>query len=248
VSYQPRFEEIFESVVLDNILAIVARDFKAGLDYFYPVVAAGVPLLDAAVARPIGTTVLHMDGFTTRPAAGDSFTIAGDPQLYEVVGATALVGTDSDVTFRPGLKVAIAAVDGNEVVTFSGLPDIAQRTLGNFIRLSLPALAIEPDRGGGDEAADGSHEAEQLKVTLYLAVEDADATETVRKLVKYSRALRAVLKTAATADFIANVPPNKVFGLTRELSWQYGQLSKDATRGMWMKPATFELVLKYSER
>lgn len=166
-AYTPRFEEIFESVVLDNILAIVARDFKGALDYYY------------------------------------------------------------------------ATED---------LPDFAQKTLGNFIRLALPALAIEPSRGGGDESADGSHEGEQLKVTLYLAVEDADPTETVRKLVKYSRTLRAVLKTATTADFIANVPANKVFALSRELSWQYGQISKNADSGTWMKPATFELVLKYSER
>lgn len=74
--------------------------------------------LDDSSSRPVGTTTLHMDGLSTAPAAGDIFTIAGDTQTYVVVSSTALVGSDSDVTFSPGLKVAIPAADGNEVVTF----------------------------------------------------------------------------------------------------------------------------------
>lgn len=81
-------------------------------------VAAGTPLLDDAAARAVGVKTLHMDGLTTAPGAGDIFTIAGDEQTYVVMSSTALVGTDTDVTFEPGLKVAIPAVDGNEVVTF----------------------------------------------------------------------------------------------------------------------------------
>lgn len=80
--------------------------------------AAGTALLDDSAARAVGIKALHMDGFTTKPSAGDIFTIAGDTQTYTVVSATDLVGTDSDVTFEPGLKVAIPAVDGNEAVTF----------------------------------------------------------------------------------------------------------------------------------
>ena len=74
--------------------------------------------LDDSVARAVGLKVLHMDGLTTAPAEGDVFTIAGDSQTYVVVSSTALAGTDSDVTFEPGLKVAIPAADGNEAVTF----------------------------------------------------------------------------------------------------------------------------------
>lgn len=82
--------------------------------------------LDDSAARAAGTKTLHMDGLTTAPAAGDVFTIAGqyrngvdgDLQTFVVVSSTALVGTDSDVTFEPGIPIAIAAVDGNEAVTF----------------------------------------------------------------------------------------------------------------------------------
>lgn len=79
---------------------------------------AGTIALDDTVARAVGIKTLHMDGFSVKPSPGDVFTIAGDTQTYTVISATTLVGTDSDVTFEPGLKVAIPAADGNEVVTW----------------------------------------------------------------------------------------------------------------------------------
>lgn len=79
---------------------------------------AGTIALDDSAARPLGTKTLHMDGFSVKPSVGDIFTIAGDSQTYTVTASTTLAGTDSDVSFEPGLKVAIPAVDGNEVVTF----------------------------------------------------------------------------------------------------------------------------------
>jgi hypothetical protein len=98
---------------------------KFGLDWFYDQAvpthttgAAGTALLDDTVARAVGLKTLHMDGFTTKPSVGDVFTIAGDTQTYVVTASTTLVGTDSDVSFEPGLQVAIPAADGNEAVTF----------------------------------------------------------------------------------------------------------------------------------
>lgn len=167
MTYTPRFQEIFESVVLDNILAIVKRDMKSALDYFY---------------------------------ASDN------------------------------------------------LLDFAQRTLGNFIRESLPAFAVEVDRGADNESADGSYVGPQLRLFLYVAVGDADPTETTRKLEKYMRAVRSILKTASTADYMAGITAPTIGALVRDLSWQYGEISKNANLGLWMKPATFELVLKYIER
>lgn len=80
--------------------------------------AAGTVLVDDAAAVAVGVTSIHMDGFTTKPEAGDVFTIAGDSQTYTVVSSTTLVGTDSDVTFQPPLKVALPTGDNNEAVTF----------------------------------------------------------------------------------------------------------------------------------
>lgn len=98
---------------------------KFGFDWLYDqqmpthtTGAAGTPLLDDTVARALGIKTLHMDGYTTKPSVGDVFTIAGDSQTYVVTASTALVGTDSDISFEPGLKKAIPAADGNEAVTF----------------------------------------------------------------------------------------------------------------------------------
>ncbi len=80
--------------------------------------AAGTVLLDDSAARAVGIKTLHMDGYTTKASVGDIFTIAGQTQTYTVTSCTDLAGTDADVTFEPGLQVAIPAADGNEAVTF----------------------------------------------------------------------------------------------------------------------------------
>lgn len=247
MTWTAKYQETFESVVLDNILAIVKRDFKSAIDYYYPLTAAGTPRLDDSAARPIGTTTLHMDGFTVKPADGDHFTITGDTQVYKVESATTLVGTDSDVTFAPGLKIAIPAVDGNEVVTFTGLPDLT-RTLGDFanFREHMPSLALEPGDGGGE--AEDHFENLALKVNLYMAVEDEDPTDCLRKLMKYVRTLRAVLKSAPLSDLTTGISPNYTFGIIPDLSWQYFIMGKDAQRGTWARNVKVELSLKYSER
>jgi hypothetical protein len=131
-------------------------------------------------------------------------------------------------------------------VTFSGLPDLT-RTLGDFanFRGSLPALAIEPNSGGGEE---GDHfENLSLKVNLYMAVEDADPTDCLRKLLKYVRTLRAVLKSAPISDYTSGISPNYVFGMIPELSWQYFIMGKDAESGTWGRNVKVELTLKYME-
>lgn len=165
--FTPKYEGLFESLIIDNVLAVVQRDMKLALDYFY----------------------------------------------------------------RP-----------------ENLPDLAQRTLGRFISLSLPALAIEPKGNSVEESEGGSYLSGVLSLTIFLAVEDADATEVTRKLMKYCRALDAVLKTASEADYMVGVTPNRIMAITREASHTYELLGHDKQRDLWMRPATFELVLTYSER
>ena len=86
----------------------------------------GTALVDDGAGVVVGLKVVHMDGFTVKPEAGDIFTInrlsSSDPsaQTYVVVSSTALVGTDSDVTFEPGLAVALAAGDDNSPIVWKG--------------------------------------------------------------------------------------------------------------------------------
>lgn len=247
MTFTPIFQERSESLIIDNILTFVKRDFKAALDYFYPLGAAGTPLLDDVIARPLGTTTLHMDGFTVKPAVNDLFTVAGDMQVYEVISATTLVGTDSDVTFRPGLKVAIPAVDGNEAVTFTGQADFAQRTLGRFFRLEYPAFAIDAGRSGPLQSADGSYVEDSLKVNIFFAVEDVDAPSVERKAMRYMTALKAVLRKAErTGDYLTGFTANTVLPLTMELSYEYGLIGKSPMG--YEKPVSVELLLKFGER
>jgi hypothetical protein len=123
--------------------------------------AAGTVLLDDSAARAVGIKTLHMDGLTTKPSVGDVFTIAGDSQTYTVTAATDLVGTDSDVSFEPGLAVAIPAADGNEAVTFKATHVVnlafhrdafalATRTLApadGFVGGNIIRTAVEPVSG-----------------------------------------------------------------------------------------------------
>lgn len=244
--YLPKIKTVSDSQLIDNVMAIVKRDTKPAIDYFFPLVAAGTPLLDDSVARAEGITTLHMDGFTTKPGEGDLFTIAGDAQVYQVISSTTLVGTDSDVTFQPGLKVAIPAVDGNEVVTFSNLPDFAERTLGRFFRLNYPAFMIDPDRSGPAQSADGSWVEDTFKVGMFLAVSDVDGPTVTRKAMKYTAVLENIIRNASVADFTAGITNGLIFALTWELSYQYGEAAQNALG--YDKPVSFELLLKFNER
>ncbi len=84
---------------------------------------AGTALIDFGSGYAVGVTTIHMDGFTTKPEAGDRFTLNGaasDSQVYVVASSTTLVGTDSDVTFQPPLKVLLASGDDSTAVDFAG--------------------------------------------------------------------------------------------------------------------------------
>jgi P22 coat protein - gene protein 5 len=131
---------------------------------------AGTIALDDSAARAIGTTTLHMDGFSVKPSPGDVFTIAGDAQTYSVISSTTLAGTDSDVTFYPGLKVAIPAADGNEVVTFK-----ASHRVNIAYHPAAIQLVTRPLVGPTQAAAEGIVNANNL-------IAQAEMTDPVTKI------------------------------------------------------------------
>ncbi len=94
---------------------------KFGLNHFvdHDVVthttgAAGTPLVNGAGQS--GDTLI-VDGFTTKPNAGDVFTIAGDTQTYAVTAATDLNAGESTLTISPDLQITPA---DNAGLTFMG--------------------------------------------------------------------------------------------------------------------------------
>jgi hypothetical protein len=143
--------------------------------------------------------------------------------------------------FKDNMKPALDAFYSAE-----NLPDFAQRTLGNFIQLTQPTLAVEPMRGGKDES--GDYDSKSLRINIYLTVDDANPDEAVRKLFKYKRAAEAILTKATFQDFTQGIAVNKVMPVSQELSWDYNQVAKDVNLAKYLKSVTFDLTLKYSER
>lgn len=163
--YAPRLQEIPDSLFIDNILAVVKRDFKLALDYFY---------------------------------AADA------------------------------------------------LPDFAERMVGRFFRQTYPSFAIEAGTNGPQQSADGSYVEAGLKIFLFLAVSDTDPPTVERKAMKYTRALTSILRNASVADLTTGVTANVQFGLTWEVSYDYGLIGKSPSG--YDKPVSFEMLLKFYER
>lgn len=138
------------------------------------------------------------------------------------------------------------------------LPDLAQRTRGNFIRLEMPALAIEPVKGGADESTDSAYKARKLSLNAYLTVQDSTPDRADRRLEKYMAAFEACLDAPISA-YVLNVPANHVFGLAKgEIGWQYNQVAKNVNEDDpsnpgnkitgYLKSVTFTIPITYGER
>lgn len=178
--YVPKYKEIAESLIIDNVLAIIKRDLKPALDTMYPT--------EAALA-------------STSPAF---------------------------------------------------LPDLQNRTFGSFLRLGFPALVADLVDGEEEESGGGSHVDEELRIEILLVVTDPDGANVTRRLAKYVRALRSILKTAARADYLTGIDQNYIMGFTLKLSRKYLPIGKGTDQSTqdigYMRPATFVLTLNFSER
>lgn len=161
----PKYEEIFETVAPDNVLAIVLRDMKLALDYFY---------------------------------------------------------------------------------LSSSYPDFAQRTLGQFVSLAFPALAVDYSAQQNPVSDAEDHLESQLNLDLFIAVTDASAATVTRKLGRYVRALKAVLRAASNADWISGT--TKVTAVSVEVESDYGLIGKNPDDNLFMRPAHLALTIRYTER
>ncbi|MCG8492274.1 MAG: hypothetical protein MI743_11710 [Sneathiellales bacterium] len=76
--------------------------------YRHETAAAGTPRV--VIGGTSGTTLVA-DGFSTKPAVGDVFTIGSSSQQYVVKNATDLSGTESTLIIYPALEAGIADDD-----------------------------------------------------------------------------------------------------------------------------------------
>ena len=169
MTWTPRFSARFEGPIVDNVLAIVTRDMKSALDYFYP----------------------------------------------------------SDE-----------------------LPDFVERSLGTELGLEFPILVIGPRSNPVETVDDDSHLIEPQVIELKVGVIAESPDAAMRKIMKYVRALDAVLRSASKSDYCANMTNgnNQPFGFAVDVTHIYGPLGANDSRTTYFKPASLELSVQFRER
>lgn len=145
-----------------------------GFDWFmnqnidsHTTAAAGTVLVAQADVA-IGDTTVTFDGLTTKPEAGDVFTVAGDTQTYTVSSSTTLATTASDVTFSPAARVAWA---DNAAVTFRASHAVNLAFHRDAFALATRPLAAADGFTGGNEIRTGVDPVSGLSLTLEVSRE-----------------------------------------------------------------------------
>lgn len=163
MAWTPQYSAVFEEPIINNTLAIITRDFKAALDYFYPA---------------------------------------------------------------------------------DRLEDFSERALGQVLRNEFPCLAISPRDNPVDEADDDSHLVEAARIDVYVGVTDDGADSVTRKIMKYVRAMDAVLRTAREDFFTGMSNP---FGVVISARHAYGPVGGPA-ESIYFRAAVVELTVSLRER
>lgn len=129
-------------------------------------------------------------------------------------------------------------------------PDFAEKTLGNIIRLSFPALTIDPDRFGSPESESGEFVETDYHLSVHMAVADPDPVNTTRILIKYVRAFKSVVRRMGRSEWLRNVPPapSNPMGLYVDINGQYGQPAKNPNKtNTYIRHIDFDLRLRFQE-
>ena len=162
MSWAPTYSARFEGQIIENVLTIINRDFKAALDYFHP--------------------------------------------------------------------------SGN-------LPDFAETALGQIKGLEFPSLAIGPLENPVEEADDSSHLIEAARIDIYIGVTDDGPDTVTRKIMKYVRAMDAVLRTAKHDFFTGMSNPFEVVLTVNHTYWPIGR-----KESVYFRSSIVELTVALRER
>lgn len=123
------------------------------------------------------------------------------------------------------------------------LPDFAERALGQVLGNTTPALAIFPLSNPTEDADDSSHIIEAAQIGIYIGVEDDGPDTVTRRIMKYVRALDAVLRTGKR-DFFTNM--SNPFGVWLEVDHVYGPIGD--RQSTLFRSARLELTVNLRER
>lgn len=130
------------------------------------------------------------------------------------------------------------------------LPDFVERSLGTEKGLEFPILVIGPRNNPVETVADESNLIQAQVIELKVGVTADSSDDAMIKIMKYVRALDAVLRTATKQDYCANMTngANVPFGLHVDVTHTYGPLGTNDNRTTYFKPASLELTLTFRER
>jgi hypothetical protein len=143
--------------------------------------------------------------------------------------------------FKRDLKAALDLFYSSD-----NLPDLAQLSLGRFITLDFPLLAVEVQKNDDNQGEE--YTSRTITILMMFATTDANGATLIRKTQKYVRAIYAVIERAGVADLTAGAGSNQIMPIVKSLSWQYDEIGKDAEAGLYTQPVNFRLTLKFSER
>lgn len=128
------------------------------------------------------------------------------------------------------------------------LRDFAERSIGTQKALEFPTLIIGPRTNAVETVDDDSNLIEPMVIQIDIGITDVSADAAMRRIMKYVRALDAVLRTASQADYLIGMASSTPFALQVEVTHNYGPLGANDNRTTYFKPASLELSLNFRER
>lgn len=124
------------------------------------------------------------------------------------------------------------------------LPDFGVKTVGDISVFSYPILVVGPERMGSLETDDGFYLAQDLRIGAGIVVKDTSVKLAVKKAMKYVRALKAVLRSATTADLLPSSA--QILNHTLDIDHRYfrhGTVGEEVTQS-----AELELKFTFGEK
>lgn len=124
------------------------------------------------------------------------------------------------------------------------LPDFAIKTDGDVSVFQYPLLVLGVERMDSRETDDGFWLSQDLRIGAGLVVNDLTSLKAARsKARKYVRALKAVIRSATSADLLP--PTARILNHTIDIDHRY---LRHATKGTeYMQPVEIEIKIAFGE-
>jgi hypothetical protein len=126
------------------------------------------------------------------------------------------------------------------------LPDFRERALGQVLGNEAPMLGIAPVRNASTLSDDSSYLTEALRMDLAVGVTDDGPQTVTRRIMRYMRALEAVLRRGNKNDFFGIVNSSRTFGFSLDCEHVYRQDIRTNT-SIYFRDATLQVTVNIRE-